>query len=59
MVCESCSEAITHALTKLPGVESVRVDHSSGRAVIRHDAALTSRAAIVAAITGLGYTVAP
>jgi Cu+-exporting ATPase len=59
MVCASCSEAITFALTKLPGIESVAVDHSSGHAVIRHDPARTSRDAIVATITGLGYTVAP
>lgn len=59
MVCASCSEAITFALTKLPGIESVAIDHSSGHAVIRHDPARTSRDAIVATITGLGYTVAP
>lgn len=59
MVCASCSEAITHALQKRPGVESVTVDHATGHAVIRHDPARVSRDAIVEVITGLGYTVAP
>lgn len=59
MVCASCSEAITHALQKRPGVESVTIDHATGHAVIRHDPARVSRDAIVEVITGLGYTVAP
>ena len=58
MVCASCSEAITAALRKLPGVHEVRVDHVTGAAVIRHDAR-SDRAALVAAVTALGYTAAP
>lgn len=58
MVCESCSQAITAALQKLPGVHEVQVDHVSGKAVIRHDAARSPRAELVAAVTRLGYSVA-
>lgn len=58
MVCDSCSQAITAALQKLDGVHEVRVDHVSGKAVIRHDPARCPRAELVAAITRLGYTVA-
>ena len=59
MVCESCSEAITAAVTRLDGVLACEVDHATGRAVVRHDPARTDRAAIAAAITRLGYTVTP
>jgi Cu+-exporting ATPase len=58
MHCEPCAVAITAAVTKLDGVTACEVDHASGRAVIRHDPARTSAAAISAAITKLGYTVA-
>ena len=53
-IVESCEGSLRRL-----GIESVAVDHSSGHAVIRHDPARTSRDAIVATITGLGYTVAP
>ena len=58
MVCDSCSQAITAALQKLDGVHEVRVDHVSGKAVIRHDATRCPRAELVAAVTRLGYSVA-
>jgi len=58
MVCASCSEAITAALQKLEGVQTVHVDHVTGKATIHHDAARTQRTALVAAVTALGYTVA-
>lgn len=58
MVCDSCSQAISAALRKLDGVHDVRVDHVTGQAVVRHDPARTDRAALVAAVTALGYTVA-
>lgn len=58
MVCASCSQAITAALEKLDGVQTVTVDHVSGKAVVRHDLARCSRATLVAAVTALGYTVA-
>lgn len=58
MVCESCSQAITAALRKLEGVHEVRVDHVSGKAVIRHDPARITRTELVAAVTRLGYSVA-
>lgn len=58
MVCDSCSQAISAALRKQDGVHDVRVDHVTGQAVIRHDPARSDRAALVAAVTALGYTVA-
>ena len=58
MVCASCSEAITAALRQLDGVQTVHVDHVTGTATIRHDPARTPPAALVAAVTTLGYTVA-
>ena len=58
MVCASCSEAITAALQKLDGVQTVHVDHVTGKATIRHDPAVCPREAVVAAVTALGYTVA-
>jgi len=58
MHCEPCAVAITAAVTKLDGVTACEVDHASGRAVVRHDPARVSAAAISAAITKLGYTVA-
>jgi copper chaperone CopZ len=58
MHCEPCAVAITAAVTKLDGVTACEVDHVSGRAVVRHDPARASAAAISAAITKLGYTVA-
>ena len=59
MVCASCSEAITFALTKLDGVESVTIDHTTGHAKVRHDPARAPREAIVRVITDLGYTATP
>ena len=59
MVCASCSEAITATLAKREGVLEVTVDHVTGKAVVRHDAARIDRDALVAAVTALGYTVAP
>jgi copper chaperone CopZ len=59
MVCESCSQAITAALRKQDGVVAAEVDHVSGKAVIRHDPARIDRAGLAAAVTALGYTVAP
>ncbi len=58
MVCASCSEAITAAIAKLDGVQTVHVDHASGHATIYHDPARAPREALVAAVTALGYTVA-
>jgi copper chaperone CopZ len=59
MVCESCSQAITAALRKQDGVVAAEVDHVSGKALIRHDPGRIDRAGLAAAVTALGYTVAP
>jgi copper chaperone CopZ len=59
MHCEPCAAAITAAVQKLDGVQSCSVDHVAGTAVVRHDPARADAAAIVAAITRLGYTATP
>lgn len=59
MHCEPCAAAITAAVTKLDGVVAIQVDHVSGRATVRHDPARVDFTAISAAISRLGYTVAP
>ena len=57
MHCESCSSAITDALTKLDGVESASADHVSGSAKARFQSQGVSPDELAAEIEGLGYTV--
>ena len=57
MHCESCSSAITDALTKLDGVESASADHVSGSATARFRSPDVSTDELKAEIEGLGYTV--
>ncbi len=56
MVCVSCSEALTHALGRVPGVEAVTVDHVAGTAEIRHRLHKASPEVLVTTVTDLGYT---
>lgn len=57
MHCESCSSAITEALTKVEGVESASADHVSGSASARFRSPGVSPDELAAEIEGLGYTV--
>jgi len=57
MHCESCSSAITDALTKLDGVESASADHATGSAKARFQSPGVSPDELTAEIEGLGYTV--
>ena len=55
MVCGSCSSAITQTLEKMEGVESVSVDHETGRAVVRLRKDRLEPAMVTAAIEKMGY----
>lgn len=57
MHCESCSSAITEALTRVEGVESASADHVSGSANARFRSPGLSPDELAAEIEGLGYTV--
>ena len=54
MTCDHCVRAVTQAVSRLPGVQSVTVDLAAGQV---HVAGQPDRAAVCAAITGEGYTV--
>jgi copper chaperone CopZ len=58
MTCGSCKRHIDAALSKLPGVESVRVDIPAQRVEIRH-ADATTVAKLVTAIEAEGYGARP
>jgi copper chaperone len=57
MSCGHCLNAVSSALSKLPGVtiQSVRI----GRAELEHDPDTTSPEAIVAAVADAGYSAVP
>ena len=55
MTCTSCTQAISAALKKLPGVKEVAVSLESKEATIRYIGGGAGVADFVAAITKLGY----
>lgn len=57
MDCGECTQAVQHAIARLPGVESVQVFLSSEKAVIRLDTTRVQLHALHAAIEGAGYRV--
>lgn len=57
MTCESCSAAITDALTKVDGVEQATADHVAGTAEAVVASPAVSPEQLVVEIEGLGYTV--
>ncbi len=52
MTCGHCQHAVTSALESVEGVQSVRVDLSSGTAVVEGNALATS---LIAAVEDEGY----
>ncbi|MCL5265562.1 MAG: cadmium-translocating P-type ATPase [Chloroflexi bacterium] len=58
MDCAECTQHVRHAISTLPGVESVEVFLSSEKAVVRLDPALVDLPAIHKAVEGAGYSVA-
>ncbi|MDR0487091.1 MAG: cation transporter [Treponema sp.] len=57
MSCEHCVKAVTGALGALSGLADISVDLKGGTASFSYDSALTSLAAIKAAIVDEGYDV--
>ena len=55
MTCSHCVQSVRHALAECSGVEEADVHLESGRAVVAGEG--LDRERIVAAVTGLGYTV--
>lgn len=57
MHCESCSAAITRALTGIDGVETATADHAAGSAAARFRSPQVTPERLETAIEDLGYTV--
>ncbi len=57
MSCVRCSAAVEHALQKLPGVQSVTVSFTSGRAEVVCDPTVVSRKKLERAVKEAGYTI--
>ncbi|WP_410629718.1 heavy-metal-associated domain-containing protein [Amycolatopsis sp. cmx-4-83] len=55
MSCGHCAQSVTEELTGLPGVTEVDVDVSSGRVIVRAEAAL-AEADVRGAVEEAGYT---
>ncbi len=56
MHCKSCEILVAQHLRKIPGVDGVRVNYSTGIATIEHRGLVPDRAVIAAAIRNAGYT---
>ena len=57
MSCEHCVQAVTKAVTALPGIGGVAVDLKTGTVTAEHDPGLTNAAQIKARIEDQGYDV--
>ena len=57
MSCCHCVNAITNALSALPGIGSVAVDLGAGAVTVEHDPNVTGEAKIRAEIEDQGYDV--
>ncbi|HEY8496872.1 MAG TPA: cation transporter [Limnochordales bacterium] len=57
MSCQHCKMAVTNALKRVAGVESVEVDLSGGKATVRFDPAVATEEAMRAAVEEAGYEV--
>ena len=55
MTCDGCSERVKNALESILGVDSAKVSHESGIAIIEHRN--VSREIMVSSIKQIGYTV--
>ena len=59
MTCEACVNAITGALTELPGVSTTRVSLEDGTATVVHDPAAVTPEQLAARVEQMGYTARP
>ena len=57
MDCASCAASIEHVVAKLDGVMNVTVNYPTEKLKVEYDSTLTSRDAIVRAVSRLGYRV--
>lgn len=57
MDCASCAASVEHVVRKVPGVLSVAVNYAAAKMKVEYDSTLTTREAIVKAVTRLGYRV--
>ena len=55
MHCHKCEQAISKALTALPGVHEVEVDFNSGQASVLFDGGQVTVAQMMEAVNGAGY----
>jgi copper chaperone len=55
MMCQGCVDTLTSALTKIPGVQSVRVSLEHKRAVVKAEESQVPTEKVVAAIAAAGY----
>jgi len=58
MSCQHCANAITKAVSALPGVSDVAVDLKAGTVTVEHDPGKTDAARIKAEIEDQGYDAA-
>ena len=59
MTCGACLRRVDRGLRAVPGVEDVRIDLASGRAVIAHPGGDVVPADLVAAVERAGYGATP
>ena len=59
MTCALCPVTVKKSMSKVDGVQSVKVDFEAKTATVRFDPARTSLAAIAAASTNVGYPAKP
>jgi len=59
MTCALCPVTVKKAMSKVDGVQSVKVDFETKTATVRFDPAQTNIAAIAAASTNVGYPAKP
>ncbi len=57
MTCESCTETVNLALSKVPGVLDYQTDYKTGSSVVKFDKSKTSELAIANAVNETGYKV--
>ena len=59
MTCGGCVRSVTGVLSGLDGVTSANVSLEAGTAVVQHDEAKVSPAALATAVEDAGFDVAP
>jgi len=55
--CDGCANAITRALSRVPGVTTVQVDIPAKTVTVQHDLAQAPLAAVTAALDKAGFPV--